>query len=110
MVLYLLDYGRLLGKDEPEFEAYSTVYDKQWGYYDEGQEYYKSVEEALAHVPGYVKSSDNHYVVITNQGDIFSDYCDPAEIDLTAVDYSLDSIEYSDLMYGGKSVKMARDV
>lgn len=41
MRVYLIDEGILLTENDKEFESYATVYDKKYGYYDEGQYYVK---------------------------------------------------------------------
>ena len=42
--VYLVDCGVLLKEDDSEFECYSTVYDKKYGYYDCGDGQYYSDE------------------------------------------------------------------
>lgn len=45
--VYIVDTGILLRPIDAEFEQYSNVYDKHFGYYDESQTYETSLEEAI---------------------------------------------------------------
>lgn len=67
----LLDVGVLLTKDNEEFDFYSSVYDHEYGYYDENQIAYKGEDliEAIKYARQYVNAGvDMTYAVITNQG------------------------------------------
>ena len=78
----LLDVGVLLTKDNEEFEFYSSVYDHEYGYYDENQIAYKGEDliEAIKYAREYVSAGvDMTYAVITNQGII--NYNEPWEDD-----------------------------
>lgn len=67
MKAYLVDVGVLLSKDDREFEYYAVVYDKLHGYYDEGQCYMRTQEEALKYAKEYVQNGvENTYAVISN--------------------------------------------
>lgn len=45
--VYIVDTGILLRPADAEFEQYSNVYDKHFGYYDESQTYETSLAEAI---------------------------------------------------------------
>lgn len=70
----LLDVGVLLTPEEDdydEYELYSQVYDRQYGYYDENQIAYKGedFEKAIKYAREYVANDvDMTYAIITNQG------------------------------------------
>lgn len=66
MRAYLLDEGILLSENDDEFEDYATVYDKKYGYYDEGQCYIKSETEAIENARAYVEAGvDNTYTIVS---------------------------------------------
>lgn len=78
----LLDVGVLLTKDNEEFDFYSSVYDHEYGYYDENQIAYKGEDlvEAIKYAREYVNDGvDMTYAVITNQGIV--NYEEPWEDD-----------------------------
>ena len=67
MRAYLLDEGILLTEKDAEFESYNTVYDKKYGYYDEGQCYIAAEDEAIKQAKQYVTEGiENTYAVVSN--------------------------------------------
>ena len=69
----LLDVGVLLTKDNEEFDYYASVYDHEYGYYDEDQTAYKESDlaKAIRDAKLYVVDGvDMTYAVITTQGQI----------------------------------------
>lgn len=65
------DIGVLITPDDEEFEAYASVYDRKYGYYDYSQTAYRreDLDKAIAFVKTLVAESDNMtYGVITDQG------------------------------------------
>lgn len=66
MIAYLVDVGVLLSDNNKDFEAYSNVYDKQYGYFDENQYYVKDIADALKQAKEYVnKGVDLTYAVVS---------------------------------------------
>jgi len=66
MIAYLVDVGVLLSDNNKDFEAYSNVYDKQYGYFDENQYYVKDIADALKRAKEYVnKGVDLTYAVVS---------------------------------------------
>lgn len=70
-----LDVGVLLTADDDydEYEIYSQIYDREYGYYDEYIRGYqeKDLEEAIQYAREYVADGvDMTYAIITNQGKI----------------------------------------
>ncbi|MEE1255979.1 MAG: hypothetical protein UHN47_05650 [Lachnospiraceae bacterium] len=67
MRAYLLDEGVLLTKEDAEYEAYATVYDKKYGYYDEGQCYKADKTTATINAKRYVEDGvENTYAIVSN--------------------------------------------
>lgn len=65
--LFRLETGVLLGKDHPEFEAYSQVYTKNHGFYDEDVSILFDYDDAKKHAISYMKDGvDKTYAVITS--------------------------------------------
>ena len=65
MRAYLLEVGVLVDKDY-EDGAYGGVYDKKYGYYDEGQIYYRTREKAINEADAYVNAGvDNTYGIVS---------------------------------------------
>ena len=95
MRAYLIEHGFLLFKDDPEFESYATVYNKNYGYYDEDQFYIieekQAIEEAKQHVVecGY----DNIYAIVS-LADVDDDF-DFEDQELGPEEYILDNVVYS---------------
>lgn len=59
MRAYLVDVGVLLLESDKEFELYNTVYNHRFGFYDEGQCYFKDETEAIDYVKKYVNDGVN---------------------------------------------------
>ena len=91
---YVIDKGVLLTKDDQEFEAYSNVYDKKYGYYDEAQYYVSSLKQAIRNAELCMRHGVvGTYVVVSKTA-----IRDPYSVDETPVEgetYSLDSVVYS---------------
>jgi hypothetical protein len=105
MRAYLLDEGVLLTKEDKDFNAYNTVYDKKYGYYDEGQCYIKSKEEAISEAKKYVEDGvENTYAVVSN-----TTLDDDVDLDDCPVDwyeeYILDNVVYSVAKINGKIIE-----
>lgn len=94
--LYLVEVGVLIAKGEPNFEDYSTVYDRKYGYYDENQLYAAELSKAKEYVNDYVKDGvDNTYGVITKSNGFRSNLTDKeiAEMPVEGEEYA--DVEYS---------------
>ena len=92
--VYLVDEGILLTKEDREFEAYSNVYDKKYGYYDEAQYYVSSLEQAIRNAELCMKHGVIGTYVVVSKTAIHDAY----SVDETPVEgetYSLDSVVYS---------------
>ncbi|MBQ7673587.1 MAG: hypothetical protein IJT36_03560 [Alphaproteobacteria bacterium] len=66
--VYLIEFGILLDKNSKEAKGYTTVYDKEYGYFDEDQFYStkESYEEKKAEYLDYVKEGvENTYIVVS---------------------------------------------
>lgn len=95
--VYLVDCGVLLPESDREFEAYSNVYDKKHGYYDEYQCYVKGKEEAIKEAKDYVQSS------MTDGGKVYAVVScttipadtDPSDAMVESETYDLDDVVYS---------------
>lgn len=101
---YLVDEGVLLTKEDEEFESYSSIYDKKYGYYDEGQYYVKREEDAIAAAKAYVENGVDHtYAVVSKTvlPDDF-DYYDQCVEDET---YLAEDVIYSVAKIDGKIVE-----
>ena len=71
-ILRLCEVGVLLPKDHEEFEQYATVWDREWGYYNENDILYEEAdtEEAIQYAREYVnKGVDMTYAIVCNEGD-----------------------------------------
>ena len=67
MKAYLLDEGVLLTKEDDEFESYANVYDKKYGYYDEGRCYESNKMVAIANAKKYVEDGvEKTYAIVSN--------------------------------------------
>lgn len=108
MKAFLVEVGILLGKDNPEFDAYATAYDKEHGYYDEGQYYVESKEKALEDAKKYVNDGvENTYAVVSNT-ELPDDFDFDFENDSNYVEdetYDVDSVIFSAMKQNGVIVE-----
>lgn len=107
MRAYLVDVGVLLFKGDPQFENYSVVYNKNYGYYDEGQHYVGTLEEAIEEVKSYVKNGVEHTYGIVSNTTLDDDLGveDLDEIDVECEEYILDNVVYSVAKFDGELVE-----
>lgn len=106
MRAYLLDEGVLLTEKDAEFESYNTVYDKKYGYYDEGQYYIATEDEAIKQAKQYVVDGvENTYAVVSNT--TLDDNIDINDDELCVEDeeYITDNVIYSVAKINGKIVE-----
>ena len=102
MKVFLVEVGILLDETDKEFDAYSTVYDKKHGYFDENQFYIKDKFDAIKQVDEYVKQgNDGTYGIVseTYVNDDLEDFNYVIE-----EEYLLDDVVYSIAKNNGQVV------
>lgn len=107
MRAYLIDEGILLSEDDKEFKDYATVYDKKYGYYDEGQYYKKEKKEAIEDAKAYVEAGvENTYAIVSNT--TLDDDVEFDDEELTVdceEEYILDNVVYSVAKINGEIIE-----
>lgn len=105
MNVYSCDVGVLIPETDEEYEAYSQVYDKQHGFYDENQIGFLNRDEAIAYAKNYVENGvEGTYAVVCDQGDIY-DETDTEEFDegnIEGFTYDIDDVIFSCRKNDGK--------
>ena len=72
--IYKVEVGVLLDKDNEMFDAYSCVYDKQHGYYDENVAMFLDKDEAKKYAFSYVNNGvENTYGIVSELSCDFTD-------------------------------------
>ncbi len=94
MKAFLLDVGVLLTKKDEEYEYYSKVYNRVYGFYDEDQSYYKTKEEAIQEARAYVDSGVNNTYAIVSNTDLPDDF-DFEEGCVEYETYKMEDVVYS---------------
>ncbi|MCT7397779.1 hypothetical protein N5B56_01590 [Eubacterium sp. LFL-14] len=106
LIALLVDEGVLLERENKEFESYNKVYDKKYGYYDEGQ-YYKRLkekDEVIKDAKKYVEDGvDNTYVVVSKT--LLPDEVDVNTVDVEDENYYVEDVIYSVAKMDGKIVE-----
>lgn len=103
MKVFLLDEGVLLSSESDYFDCYNMVYDKKWGYHDEGQCYIKDKETAINDAINYVeKGVEKTYAVITST--IIDDSADLDDCPVEDEDYDVNDIIFSVAKINGEIV------
>lgn len=97
---YMLDCGKLLDKNNPEFEFYTT-YDKQYGYLDLMQSIETNLDKIIEFAKIYVEKTINRYVVISKAKKTI--ICDNFEID--DCDFDVESVVYSIMTDSNGNIK-----
>lgn len=98
MKAYLVDVGVLLSDDHKEFDFYSSVYDKQYGYFDENQYYVKDLADALKQAKEYVdKGVDNTYAVVSETNI-------PYDYDFDSGEFGPESYHLEDVVYSAAKI------
>lgn len=101
MRAYLVDVGVLLSDDNKDFGAYSNVYDKQYGYFDENQYYVKDLEDALKQAKEYVdKGVDTTYAVVSETNI-------PYDYDFDSGDFGPEHYNLVDVVYSAAKINDA---
>lgn len=105
--VYLVDVGILLSKDDADFDAYSVVYNKHYGYFDENQYYVGTLEEAVKAVESYVKNGVERTYGIVSNTTLDSDLGvnSLSEIDVEGEEYILDNVVYSAAKINGEFIE-----
>lgn len=100
----MFDEGILLTKDNKDFESYATVYDKKYGYYDEGQCYIKDKSKAIKDAKAYVEAGvENTYAIVSNT--TLDDDVDVDNADVEYEEYILDNVIYSVAKINGEIIE-----
>lgn len=103
MKVFLLDEGVLLSSESDYFDCYNMVYDKKWGYHDEGQCYIKDKETAINDAINYVKEGvEKTYAVITST--IIDDSADLDDCPVEDENYDVNDIIFSVAKINGEIV------
>lgn len=98
--LYLVDVGVLLSLEDADAEAYSNVYDRKYGYYDENQYYVIDKEQAIKEVREYVKNGvERTYGVVSASHGFNSDLSDEEIAEMT-----VQNEEYSEVLFSLRKV------
>lgn len=98
--LFRLETGVLLGKDDPEYEAYSQVYTKNFGFYDEDVAILFDYEDAKDHAKSYINDGVNRtYAVITSDIADLADEVIQAIKDGEFTDINDFSFDEKDILY-----------
>ena len=96
----------LLNKADEEYEHYSQVWDKQYGYYDEDRGVELSLDDAKKYIQSYVNGGVNSTYGIISELEVSDEEYESLKEDLKEnsyfgnylwfdMDYSTDSIVYS---------------
>ena len=101
-MVYLVEVGVLIDNSDPEYEAYSRVYDKAHGFYDEDQSYVKTLDDAISYAKDYViKGAKNTYAVVSESAldDVVVEESEADEpfidAEVYGEDYDVDSVVFS---------------
>lgn len=100
--VYLLDAGELLDKNDKEYENYSQVYNKKFGFYDWEMTYYYTLEQAVKDAVAYAKQGDKCYGIVSLQYKHLSHDTDLAELSTKDNDYDMKSVVYNIANFNGK--------
>ena len=95
--VYLVDVGVLYTDKDEETESYFSVYDHQYGYYDENQFYVLDKNKAINFVNNYVNNGVDMTYGIVSKTEIAMDI-DEEEIEdlnVEGEDYLADDVVYS---------------
>jgi len=96
-----VDLGALLEKDDPEYDAYASVYDKKHGYYDSGQYYVETKERAIKDVKDHLsENADNLYGIVSLS--FVPEDADPDDTPVEDETYLVDDVVYSACKCGGE--------
>lgn len=86
MVIYVVEVGVLLTKEDEEYDSY-CVYDKQFGYYDEGLTGYLKYEDAKKTALEYCKNGVIGTYAIILKDDDFPDVENQEELYETVIEF-----------------------
>ena len=104
MYAYLVEVGILLTKEDEEFEAYSGVYNRIYGFYDEDQYYVKEKEVAILNAKNYVeKGVENTYAIVS--GTILPEDFDFENGVVEDAEYNMENVVYSVAKFNGELVE-----
>ncbi len=107
--IYLIEQGMFLSKDDPEYEEYNMVYDKEWAYYDENQFYSDNPEQDVHKLKQEILDRSNYYIIVTDQGHI-NDFGDtfitdkPEDVPVENTSYDPENIVYYEGKYNNMPI------
>lgn len=104
MKAYLVDVGILVDTDYDN-GAYSSVYDKQHGYYDEDQYYCADKEQAIKEVLSYVEQGVEKTYGVVSETFLNVEATDLSEIPVSQETYNLNDIVFSAKKEGNEIIK-----
>lgn len=104
MKAFLLEVGVLLTEEDEEYDFYSKAYNMKHGFYDEGQGYHKTKEEAIAEAKEYVEDGvENTYAIVSNTW--LPDDFDFDEGCVEDEKYEMEDVLYSVAKFNGELVE-----
>ena len=104
MKAYLVDVGILVDTDYDN-GAYSSVYDKQHGYYDEDQYYCADEEQAIKEVLSYVEQGVEKTYGVVSETSLGVEATDLSEIPVSQETYNLNDVVFSAKKEGNEIIK-----
>lgn len=106
MRVYILEEGILLSKDNKEYDFYGTVYDKEYGYYNEVQCYLGKLHEAIESAKKYVEKGVNMTYAIVSKTDLTDDTdLEDEDLCVQGEKYLVEDVVYSVAKINGKIVE-----
>ncbi len=100
---YLIEVGVLLPKEDKDYGAYSIVYDKKNGYFDEGQYYRRDLDKAKEEARSYVEEGvENTYAVVTATYMPEDINVEDDDVCVESEDYDTDNVVFSIVKNNGE--------
>lgn len=101
--VYLVEYGKLLDKNDKEYAAYTSAYDRQHSYCDAGQYYVDNLVTAMKDAEGYLncgKLAEGTYAVVSRTWLPYN--VETTEAVVEDEDYKPEDVLYSGAILDGK--------
>lgn len=101
--VYLVEYGKFLDKNDREYSAYTSAYDRQRSYCDAGQYYVDNLVTAMKDAEGYLnggKSAEGTYAVVSRTWLPYD--VETTEAVVEDEDYKPEDVFYSGAILDGK--------
>ena len=105
MEAFLLDCGILLSPEDDQFEHYAKVYDKEYGYYDEGMCYISTKSEAIRQAKKYVNDGVNNTYAVVSTTFLPRDFDFDNENLVAGENFDSDDVIYSIAKINGEIVE-----